>query len=960
MQQPKKSSDWQHQEAANSQMFPSSSGWQPDSRQEDVWATSSNIMTSQTEHISQMPSGSDMGHNAIERRSSDGSPLYTVYATGNQGGMHDQTSAAGMASEIGSFQRTDIVNNPQATQTSQEFDPSIEHRKSSLMTEATLKRGMACKFCRRRKLRCSAERPKCSSCIKYKQECEYRTEERPFSKVHPAQSQTGRMPPFSHQNLSHGFRPFLNTQPIGSTASDTPHLPQQQPVRSAPSGRLVDQSWQSLALRQPVVDFNYPVQTPNYSFPTPQMMPQVFSPPFDPSLPFPTYPQQPYMPEDPVHDRTSSSTQFPLVYLPQQPTVNPVVSSDLTIPIPQRENLSREVPAPVISTDSQFTVQSTYAVPSVPALPPINASSTAYPQTDPIILPTDIAKHPRSSVSPEAYDKSSATSASSRLGLPPDLHDSDPVDSLSDRLGEFLFGPGESTAAAKKIPSKEASEWQKKRRTGKGQTAEWIAGGKTMGEASDRTMLLSNSAEFDGLKDEHRNLLLDCFLAHVRLFFEMSIPRFRYRMTFMDKRRPSPALLNAMYLWATRLSQAPNSASMEERFFTEACRHLDAAAANCDRLIDAIRAAMLLSAYAYTNNRHHEGWLVAGIAVRLVLSTGIHRIPSLTFRAAPPTNPLLRTRSYLLPPPEDAIELAERVHAFWCIYSVDRCGALATGFPSSISDDDILTPFGRPLDDISSQNVTSGDDITVRDLFRNGSISASERDTWYIRWIKAVTILERASKLVFLEAEGDSDYSQAWADYLCLLSTPGAQSASPPPLYLNQPKYRNPKDYNECLFALNKLKTNLGVDGVSILERKKMADVEGAELVFATKLILLHHHFIVTDMLLHDINSTDADNSVAMQAARQSVDLIRSFPQIPAHEIDAEMVLVWCMVAKCLIKELERLSRSGDVISCKTVSDDVDVIINELYRVGEVMHMSCTQAKAMEEMKKMAFASQHV
>lgn len=36
-------------------------------------------------------------------------------------------------------------------------------------------------------------------------------------------------------------------------------------------------------------------------------------------------------------------------------------------------------------------------------------------------------------------------------------------------------------------------------------------------------------------------------------------------------------------------------------------------------------------------------------------------------------------------------------------------------------------------------------------------------------------------------------------------------------------------------------------------------------------------------MLLHDINSTDADNSVAMQAARQSVDLIRSFPQIVIH-----------------------------------------------------------------------------
>lgn len=58
-------------------------------------------------------------------------------------------------------------------------------------------------------------------------------------------------------------------------------------------------------------------------------------------------------------------------------------------------------------------------------------------------------------------------------------------------------------------------------------------------------------------------------------------------------------------------------------------------------------------------------------------------------------------------------------------------------------------------------------------------------------------------------------------------------------MYLNQPKYRNPKDYNECLFALNRLKKNLGVDGMSLLERKKMADVEGAELVFGTKLIIL-------------------------------------------------------------------------------------------------------------------------
>lgn len=37
----------------------------------------------------------------------------------------------------------------------------------------SLKRGMACGFCRRRKLKCDAERPVCANCTKYKKECEY-------------------------------------------------------------------------------------------------------------------------------------------------------------------------------------------------------------------------------------------------------------------------------------------------------------------------------------------------------------------------------------------------------------------------------------------------------------------------------------------------------------------------------------------------------------------------------------------------------------------------------------------------------------------------------------------------------------------------------------------------------------------------------------------------------------------
>lgn len=40
-----------------------------------------------------------------------------------------------------------------------------------------------------------------------------------------------------------------------------------------------------------------------------------------------------------------------------------------------------------------------------------------------------------------------------------------------------------------------------------------------------------------------------------------------------------------------------------------------------------------------------------------------------------------------------------------------------------------------------------------------------------------------------------------------------------------------------------------------------------------------------TELLLHDINCTDADNSEAMKAARQSVDLIRCLPQTVSSQL---------------------------------------------------------------------------
>jgi hypothetical protein len=39
---------------------------------------------------------------------------------------------------------------------------------------------------------------------------------------------------------------------------------------------------------------------------------------------------------------------------------------------------------------------------------------------------------------------------------------------------------------------------------------------------------------------------LDTFFEHHKMFIDLSIPRFKSRLTFHDRRRPSLALLNAM------------------------------------------------------------------------------------------------------------------------------------------------------------------------------------------------------------------------------------------------------------------------------------------------------------------------------------------------------------------------------------------------------------------------------
>jgi hypothetical protein len=72
----------------------------------------------------------------------------------------------------------------------------------------------------------------------------------------------------------------------------------------------------------------------------------------------------------------------------------------------------------------------------------------------------------------------------------------------------------------------------------------------------------------------------------------------------------------------------------------------------------------ILLSKSWTHRRVKEG-VRTSTDGRLVKSCGLHRIESTVFTPAPPLNPFLRNRPYLLPPPEDALELGERIHTLY-------------------------------------------------------------------------------------------------------------------------------------------------------------------------------------------------------------------------------------------------------------------------------------------------------
>ncbi|KAF7373206.1 Zn(2)-C6 fungal-type domain-containing protein [Mycena sanguinolenta] len=173
--------------------------------------------------------------------------------------------------------------------------------------------------------------------------------------------------------------------------------------------------------------------------------------------------------------------------------------------------------------------------------------------------------------------------------------------------------------------------------------------------------------------------LIDGFLAYSSEFgFFVNCARFRQSALLPfpigHHSRPSPALLSVVYLWGLHLTSKGLSGNHPHK------------------VMHTLQAEVLLSYFFFSSSRALEGKYHASAAISLSLSSSLHLIRS---ENHPPPG--------LLPPPADAVEEGERIHAWWAVILLDSAFAVGLcetpGFAHRESLSVVDTPWPLEFED---------------------------------------------------------------------------------------------------------------------------------------------------------------------------------------------------------------------------------------------------------------------
>ncbi|KAJ6528783.1 hypothetical protein DFH09DRAFT_1285462 [Mycena vulgaris] len=192
---------------------------------------------------------------------------------------------------------------------------------------------------------------------------------------------------------------------------------------------------------------------------------------------------------------------------------------------------------------------------------------------------------------------------------------------------------------------------------------------------------------------------LDIFLLHFvpRDFFFLYASNIRHALVDPpDPNQVSLGLLNAMYLWASRISpEATRKSEAEFLALTVDRLARDVAAIQAiqppNRILQIIQAAVLLSLYYLDSGRLIEGKYYCAAATSLALSAGLHQLAPAPHPPHLHPPPAFSPRPLVLP--ADSIRANEMIDGFWSVVLLNNYWIAASGVPSCIPYD---TSFRTP------------------------------------------------------------------------------------------------------------------------------------------------------------------------------------------------------------------------------------------------------------------------
>jgi hypothetical protein len=133
----------------------------------------------------------------------------------------------------------------------------------------------------------------------------------------------------------------------------------------------------------------------------------------------------------------------------------------------------------------------------------------------------------------------------------------------------------------------------------------------------------------------------------------LNLPRFYARLTLPPTKRPHPALMYTMYVCGVRQSSQPSLRSLEGRFYEIAQAKIHQGLREADRLLDILRALILMTGYLFAREWYSLAYNTAGSTIRSDCS----RFP----RPGPSADAQTRNRLWAASHPLKRLHGAEKV-----------------------------------------------------------------------------------------------------------------------------------------------------------------------------------------------------------------------------------------------------------------------------------------------------------